>query len=89
LILAVVPGAPLQPESAYYSPKYNQIAKKRIDPAKCQPATWDAVYKTNLPVSALPKYLPKGASTHMFGPEWPLSETPRRSIPGSACPDGR
>jgi len=51
--------------------------------------TWDAVYKTNLPVSALPKYLPKGASTHMFGPEWPLSETPRRSIPGSACPDGR
>ena len=34
------------------------------------------VYKTNLPASALPKYLAKGTSTHMFGPERLLSETP-------------
>jgi hypothetical protein len=73
----------LQPESAYYLSKYNEIAKKRIDPAKWQPATWDVVNKTDPPTSALPKYLLK-STTHMFGPEWLLSETPagrHRDVP--------
>jgi hypothetical protein len=48
-----------------------------------RPATWDVVYKTDPPTSALPKYLLKG-TTNMFGPEWLLSETPagrQRDVP--------
>lgn len=35
---------------------------------------WDLVYKTNPPQTS--KVVPKGARTHMFGPEWLLEETP-------------
>jgi len=69
--LVVVLGAPLQPQSAYEKSTYNKLLKKGIPAAK-----WDLEYRTNPPRSALPKYVPKDTDTHMFGPEWLLSETP-------------
>lgn len=67
--LVVVLGAPLQPKSAYESSTYNKLLKKEISPAK-----WDLVYRTNPPPSS--PVVPKGLDSHMFGPEWLLSETP-------------
>jgi hypothetical protein len=74
--LVVVLGAPKQPKSEYESFKYNAIAKRKVYPKPWEPAKWDVVYKTNPPKSALPKDLPKGTDTHMFGPDVLLAETP-------------
>jgi hypothetical protein len=75
IVLVVVLGAPEQPQSEYKPSKYNyndELAKKKVDPAKR--AKWELVYKKNPPQSVLPTYVPKGTDTHMFGPEWLLSE---------------
>ena len=53
------------------------LARSKIE---WRPARWDVVYRIDPPRSALPKdslnVLPKGADTHMFGPEALLAETP-------------
>jgi len=69
--LIVVLGAPLQPKSAYEAATYNKLLTKGTPAAK-----WVVEYRTDPPPSALPKNVPKGTETHMFGPEWLLSETP-------------
>jgi hypothetical protein len=69
LDLIIVIGAPLQPTLKYEPARYNGIAQKKVHPAKWQPITWELVYRTNPPRSALPKGLPKGTGTHMFGPD--------------------
>jgi hypothetical protein len=74
--LVVVLGAPKQPKLAYDAYKYNEIAKKKVAAAKWLPATWDVVYRTDPPKSALPEGLPKTTETHMFGPDALLAETP-------------
>lgn len=72
--LVVVLGAPKQPKSAYEAFIYNMLARRKV--SKWEPAKWDVVYKTNPPKSALPKDVPKGTDTHMFGPDALLAETP-------------
>jgi len=73
IALVVVLGAPEQPQSEYEPSKYyDELAKKKVDLAKW--ANWELVYKKNPPQSILPTYVPKGTDTHMFGPEWLLSE---------------
>jgi hypothetical protein len=74
--LVVVLGAPKQSKLAYSAFNYNLIAKRKVYPAKWEPAKWDVVYKTNPPKSALPPDLPKSTDTHMFGPDALLAETP-------------
>ena len=74
--LVVVLGAPKQPKPEYEPHQFNGIAKRKVYPAEWKPATWDVVYKTNPPKSALPKGLPKDTETHMFGPDALLAETP-------------
>jgi len=75
--MVVVLGALQQKKSAFDSSTINDLAKqemarKHIDPAKTnwKPGTWGApIYGTNPPASLLPKYVPKGTDTHMFGPD--------------------
>ena len=80
--LVVVLGSPKQPESAYRPFKYNAFVERMLARRKIEwrPARWDVVYRIDPPRSALPKdslnVLPKGADTHMFGPEALLAETP-------------
>jgi hypothetical protein len=74
--LVVVLGSPKQPRLAYDPFRYNVIAKKKVHPAKWEPAKWDVVYRIDPPKSALPKDLPKSTATHMFGPDALLAETP-------------
>lgn len=79
--LIVVLGAPGQPKSAYDSSGYNALvksalAKRGIHHAQSGPVKWDLVYDTNPPKSALPKGLPNHTTTHMFGPDVLLAETP-------------
>jgi hypothetical protein len=74
--MIVVLGSPLQPKHAYEASSYNTVARRKIYPTKWEPANWDVVYKTNPPKSALPEGLPKNTSTHMFGPDVLLAETP-------------
>jgi hypothetical protein len=58
--LIVVLGAPKNSADVYQASKYGNKAK------------WELVYKTN-PAKTAP-FVPKGAGTHMFGPEWLLWE---------------
>jgi hypothetical protein len=74
--LVVVLGSPKQPKMAYEPFQYNEIAKRKVHPAKWEPVKWDVVYRTDPPKSALPSGLPKGTGTHMFGPDALLAETP-------------
>jgi hypothetical protein len=67
--LVVVLGAPDRPASEYASSSFKA-------------GSWELIYKTNPPQSAA--VVPKGVnSTHMFGPEWLLSET---ADPGKKTP---
>lgn len=72
--LVVVLGAPKRPKSDFNPSIYNAIAKSKVDPALWEPATWDLVYRTNPPASAMPANLPKGLDTHMFGPDVLLAD---------------
>jgi len=78
--MVVVLGAPKQPPSEYDSSTINDIAKKEmvkkhIDLTNWKPGPWGApIYRTNPKTSAMPKYVPKGTDTHMFGPEALLSD---------------
>jgi hypothetical protein len=78
--MVVVLGAPKQPPSAYDSSTINdmakkEMAKKHIDPTNWKPGTWGPpIYRTNPKTSAMPKYVPKGTDTHMFGPEALLND---------------
>jgi hypothetical protein len=75
----VVIGAPNKHGGkAWYKPViYNAVAKRKIkkgDP--WQDADWEVVYRTNPVQSQMPTGLPKGTTTHMFGPDvllrgWP------------------
>ena len=58
--LVVVLGAPDRPKSEYESSSFKA-------------GNWELVYRTNPPKSAA--VVPKGVDSHMFGPEWLLSET--------------
>jgi hypothetical protein len=72
--LVVVLGAPKKLKPEYEPSKYNELVKKSGYPANWEPGKWDVVYRTNPPESALPKFVPKGTETHMFGPEALLNE---------------
>jgi hypothetical protein len=74
--LIVILGAPKQPKSAYEAARYDAIAKRIARTATWQPLSWEVIYRTDPPKSALPSYLPKDTDTHMFGPEALLAETP-------------
>jgi hypothetical protein len=64
--LIVVLGAPERAKAEYESSNFKG-------------GSWELIYKTNPPTSA--SVVPKGAVSHMFGPEWLLSET---ADPGNA-----
>jgi len=59
--LIVVLGAPDRPQPEYESSLFKG-------------ANWELVYRTNPPGSAA--VVPRGNDSHMFGPEWLLSQTP-------------
>jgi hypothetical protein len=68
--LIVVLGAPKQPRTNYLPNNYG-----------VKGANWQVVYRTNPDPSELPKGLPKGTDTHMFGPEALLAQAPPSVIP--------
>lgn len=68
ITLIVVLGAPKQPKTNYH-PNHFGSRKGTV-------ANWELVYRDDPPRSALPKGLPKGTGTHMFGPDVLLAETP-------------
>jgi hypothetical protein len=70
--LIVVLGAPDQPRTNYLSSNYGALANG---------VNWEVVYRTNPDPSELPKGLPNGTPTHMFGPEALLAQTPPSVIP--------
>jgi hypothetical protein len=82
--MVVVLGAPKKPPSDYASSTINDIAKqemknKHIDLTNWKPGTWgDPIYRKNPDTSALPKNVPEGTDTHMFGPEALLSDVMRK-----------
>ncbi len=94
--LVVVLGAPEVPQEEYELSKYNEPLKKYNkslkDPKKEVPlARWHLEYRTNLVYKTNPKKydevvpkMPKGKeplNSHMFGPEWLLSDTPPNKTP--------
>jgi hypothetical protein len=68
ITLVVVIGAPNPHGKNIYMPSvYNAVARKKVK--EWQDADWDVVYRTNPEQSQMPKGLPKGTRTHMFGPD--------------------
>ena len=66
--LVVVIGAPIKHGKHAFAPSgYNAAIKKKVKPWK--DADWEVVYRTNPKPEQLPSHLPKGISTHMFGPD--------------------
>jgi hypothetical protein len=74
--LVVILGSPLQPRANYLPVNYNLTARRKVHPKPWTDASWELIYKTNPPRSAMPDGLPKGLDTHMFGPDVLLRETP-------------
>ena len=73
--LVVVIGSPnKQGGKAIYLPSfYNARAKKKAKDKDWEDLDWDVVFRENPDKSQLPKGLPKGTTTHMFGPDVLLS----------------
>ncbi len=67
----VVIGSPnKQGGKAIYLPSvYNADAKKKAKDKDGKDLDWDVVFRENPDQSQLPKGLPKGTTTHMFGPD--------------------
>lgn len=76
--LVVAIGAPNPTgKSAYMPSSYNAVARKNVK--GWQDANWDVVYRTNPKQSQLPEGLPKGTTTHMFGPDVLLAGWPEEN----------
>jgi hypothetical protein len=76
--LIVVIGSPNPIGRAAYAPSvYNAIARKKIK--GWEDACWEVVYRENPDPSQLPKDLPAGLGTHMFGPDLLLAGWPEYS----------
>jgi hypothetical protein len=69
IILIVVLGVPDRPKAMFESSRYNDIVRNSNHHAAWAPVSWEVVYGTNPPPSALPKGIPKNTDTHMFGPD--------------------
>src|ERR1700682_2959201 len=67
--LVVVVGAPnRQGGKVIYMPSvFNAVARKKVK--DWQDVDWDVVFRENPDQSQMPKGLPKGTTTHMFGPD--------------------
>jgi hypothetical protein len=92
--VVVVIGAPENPRIDYHKTTINDMAKKvmakkRIDTTNWTPAHYWLIYRTNPPEDA--PFVPKGAGTHMFGPEWLLRQEMmiERMYPGGHVPPDR
>jgi hypothetical protein len=68
-------GNPTSTKWMYKPSVFNAIARKKVKPDKWDDVKWDVVYELDPPSSALPKGLPKGMGTHMFGPDVLLAKT--------------
>jgi hypothetical protein len=58
---------------------FNEVAKAaaaKIKDATFEPADWDLIFRENPDPSQLPRGLPKGTPTHMFGPDLLLAGWP-------------
>ena len=76
--LIVVIGSPNPIGKAAYAPSlYNAIASRHTK--GWENACWEVVYRENPDPSQLPKDLPPGLSTHMFGPDLLLAGWPEYS----------
>jgi len=75
ITLVVVIGAPIhRGKYTFMASNYNPHARKKIKDWK--DADWEVVYRTNPEQSQMPKGLPKGTGTHMFGPDVLLTGWP-------------
>ena len=75
IALVVVIGAPIhRGKYAFAASNYNADARKKDKHWK--DADWEVVYRTNPDQSQMPKGLPKGTGTHMFGPDVLLAGWP-------------
>jgi hypothetical protein len=78
IALVVVIGAPgPHGKHAFMPSSYNAVARNKVK--KWKDANWEVVYRINPDRSQMPKDLPKGISTHMFGPEVLLAGWPEDS----------
>lgn len=76
--LIVVIGSPNPSGKALYAPSvYNAIARKKVK--GWEDASWEVVYRENPDRSQMPKDLPSGLGTHMFGPDLLLAGWPEYS----------
>ena len=65
---------------AIYLPSvYNAYAKKRSRDKDWKGLDWDVVFRENPDPSQLPKGLPQGTTTHMFGPDVLLAGWPEKN----------
>jgi hypothetical protein len=74
--LVVVIGAPNKQggKNLYMPSIYNAVARKKVK--EWQDADWDVVFRVNPEQWQMPKGLPKGTPTHMFGPDVLLAGWP-------------
>lgn len=76
--LIVVIGSPMRHGKLAFAPHaYNAVAKRKVK--HWEDADWEVVYRTNPSPSQLPKHLPKGVGTHMFGPDVLLAGWPEHA----------
>jgi hypothetical protein len=79
--LIVVIGSPNKRggKAIYLASLYNARAKQKIKDDDWKDLAWDVVFRENPDPSQLPKGLPKGTPTHMFGPDLLLSGWPEKN----------
>jgi hypothetical protein len=63
-------------KSRYLPSVYNALARQNTKRTGWKDADWELVYRENPDPSQLPPGLPKGTTTHMFGPDVLLSGWP-------------
>ena len=73
----VVIGAPFRDKAKMFAPaRYNALVNAKAKGEGWQKPDWVVVYRENPSPSQLPKGLPKGTDTHMFGPDVLLAGWP-------------
>lgn len=74
----VVIGSPnkLGGKKLYEPHRYNVVAHKKVKGEDWQDADWEVVFRTNPKPSQMPRGLPHGIGTHMFGPDVLLTGWP-------------
>jgi len=83
----VVLGAPnkLGGKDRYKPAVYNALVKEKAKGKDWKDPKWEVIFRENPDPSQLPKGLPEGTKTHMFGPDVLLAGWPEDYKPPAAA----